>query len=116
MCLQWTDKWIAENAAFSFTPYRERATAYVVDTVQTVLHFLTLHQNFEAAMIATVNQGDDADTTGALLGMLAGARCGASRLPRRWLERLQPATRQAVTEQTVALLNLSHSMREPRHV
>jgi ADP-ribosyl-[dinitrogen reductase] hydrolase len=116
MCLQWTDKWIAENAAFSFTPYRERATAYVVDTVQTVLHFLTLHQNFEAAMIATVNQGDDADTTGALLGMLAGARCGASQLPRRWLERLQPATRQAVTEQTVALLNLSHSMREPRHV
>jgi ADP-ribosyl-[dinitrogen reductase] hydrolase len=30
-----------------------------------------------AAVVAAVNQGDDADTTGALVGMLAGARCGA---------------------------------------
>ncbi len=50
----------------------------MVDTVQTVLHFLMLHEDFEAALVATVNQGDDADTTGALVGMLAGARCGAA--------------------------------------
>jgi ADP-ribosyl-[dinitrogen reductase] hydrolase len=95
---------------FGFTPYRQRATAYVVDTVQTVLHFFNLHESFEAAMVATVNQGDDADTTGALLGMLAGARCGARQLPKRWLDRLQPATVQAITEQTRGLLALSDAL------
>jgi ADP-ribosyl-[dinitrogen reductase] hydrolase len=106
---QWTAQWVEANAVFRFTPYKDRATAYVVDTVQTVLHYFTLHQGFEAAMVATVNQGDDADTTGALLGMLAGARCGASRLPTRWLERLQSATVQAITVQTHGLLALAHA-------
>jgi len=108
-CQRWSAQWAADNPGFRFTPYRGYATAYVVDTVQTVLHFLTLHADFEAAMIATVNQGDDADTTGALVGMLAGARCGAARLPQRWLQRLQPAIVQAITAQTSDLLALSAS-------
>jgi ADP-ribosyl-[dinitrogen reductase] hydrolase len=106
----WTAQWVEANAVFRFTPYKDRATAYVVDTVQTVLHYFSLHEGFEAAMIATVNQGDDADTTGALLGMLAGARCGAAQLPRRWLERLQSATVQAITEQTRGLLELAGAL------
>jgi ADP-ribosyl-[dinitrogen reductase] hydrolase len=109
-CQQWVAQWVQANAVFGFTPYRERATAYVVDTVQTVLHYFSLHEGFEAAMVATVNQGDDADTTGALMGMLAGARCGASRLPARWLDRLQPATVQAITTQTRGLLALSQAL------
>jgi ADP-ribosyl-[dinitrogen reductase] hydrolase len=109
-CQQWIAQWVAANAVFRFTPYREYATAYVVDTVQTVLHFFTQHEGFEAALVATVNQGDDADTTGALVGMLAGARCGASRLPLRWLERLQPATVHAITLQTKGLLALSQAV------
>jgi ADP-ribosyl-[dinitrogen reductase] hydrolase len=113
-CQQWVTQWIQDNPAFNFTPYRGRATAYVVDTVQTVLHYLTQHADFEAALIATVNQGDDADTTGALVGMLAGAQCGASRLPPRWLHRLQPATVQAITDQTSGLLALAQSLKEAR--
>jgi ADP-ribosyl-[dinitrogen reductase] hydrolase len=110
-CQQWVAQWVERNAVFRFTPYKERATAYVVDTVQTVLHFFTRHESFEAAMVATVNQGDDADTTGALLSMLSGARFGAARLPLRWLERLQPATVQAITTQTKGLLALSHALK-----
>jgi ADP-ribosyl-[dinitrogen reductase] hydrolase len=98
---------VTDNPAFSFTPYRGRATAYVVDTVQTVLHFFKLHEDFEAALVATVNQGEDADTTGALVGMLAGARCGAANLPLRWLNRLQPEVVRAITEQTSGLLALA---------
>lgn len=109
-CQRWAERWTRENPAFRFTPYRGRATAYVLDTVQTVLHFLTLHEDFEDALIATVNQGDDADTTGALVGMLAGARCGASNLPQRWLHRLQPAVVQAITDQTSGLLALARSL------
>jgi ADP-ribosyl-[dinitrogen reductase] hydrolase len=105
--------WVQQHKAFAYTPYRGRATAYVVDTVQTVLHYFTLHDDFETALVATVNQGDDADTTGALVGMLAGARCGAQALPQRWLSRLQPATVRAITEQASALLALG---REPAHV
>ncbi len=112
-CQRWTERWTGENPAFRFTPYRGRATAYVVDTVQTVLHYSTLHQDFETALIATVNQGDDADTTGALVGMLAGARCGASRLPQRWLQRLQPTVVQAITDQTSGLLALAQSGASP---
>ncbi|MFZ3081997.1 ADP-ribosyl-[dinitrogen reductase] hydrolase [Rhodoferax ferrireducens] len=115
-CRHWCDLWITQNPAFGFTPYRGHATAYVVDTVQTVLHFLMLHEDFEAALVATVNQGDDADTTGALVGMLAGARCGASRLPQRWLHRLQPATVQAITDQTSGLLALAQTVKEDAHV
>ena len=93
--------------AFRFDPYPGRASGYVVDTVQTVLHFFTTHGDFEAAVVATVNQGDDADTTGALVGMLAGARCGAQALPTAWLARLQPDVRRAVTEQASAMLALA---------
>jgi ADP-ribosyl-[dinitrogen reductase] hydrolase len=106
-CQGWAAKWCHVNPAFRFVPYRGRASAYVVDTVQTVLHHLTLHDDFETALVATVNQGDDADTTGALVGMLAGARCGASRLPQRWLLRLQADTVRNITDQTSGLLALS---------
>ncbi len=111
--LHWVLDWVQQQRAFAYTPYRGRATAYVVDTVQTVLHHYTLHADFEAALVATVNQGDDADTTGALVGMLAGARCGARALPHRWLSRLQAGTVRAITEQASALLALSQ---EPAHV
>ncbi len=109
------DQWVAEEPAFRHAPYRGRATAYVVDTVQTVLHFIRAHEDVEDAVIATVNQGDDADTTGALVGMLAGARCGASRLPWRWVSRLQPATVRAITDQTSGLLALADQLSEVAH-
>ncbi|MEK8053046.1 ADP-ribosyl-[dinitrogen reductase] hydrolase [Ideonella sp. DXS22W] len=101
------DALVAAQPAFRYTPYRGRASGFVVDTVQTVLHFFTRHADMEAAVVATVNQGDDADTTGALVGMLAGARCGAAALPRRWVQRLEPAVREAITRQTTALLALT---------
>lgn len=107
------DEWVSEERAFRHTPYRGRASAYVVDTVQTVLHFIREHEDAEDAVVATVNQGDDADTTGALVGMLAGARCGASRLPWRWVSRLQPATVRAITDQTSGLLALADQLTDP---
>lgn len=110
---QWVTQWVQDQQAFRFTPYKGRATAYVVDTVQTVLHYWTRHADFEEALVATVNQGDDADTTGALVGMLAGACCGAARLPRRWLHRLPNATVQAITDQTSGLLALAPSTEVP---
>ncbi len=99
--------WATEHPRFRFDPYPGRASAYVVDTVQTVLHAFTRHADFEAAVTFAVNRGEDADTTGALTGMLAGARCGARALPQRWLSRLSPGVRRAITDQTSALLALA---------
>ena len=101
------DALVAAVPAFRYTPYPGRASGYVVDTVQTVLHFYRAHDDFEDAVVGAVNQGDDADTTGALVGMLAGARCGARGLPRDWVARLKPDVRRAITEQTAALVALS---------
>jgi len=98
---------VEETPVFNFTPYRGRASGYVVDTVQTVLHFFSAHADFEDALVATVNQGDDADTTGALVGMLAGARCGARALPARWLNRLDADVRRAIVDQAGALVALA---------
>lgn len=96
--------WTAREPAFRFQPYPGRASAYVVDTVQTVLQAYTAHAGFEEAVVAAVNCGDDADTTGALAGMLAGARGGVRALPPAWLQRLQPDVRQAVSDQASALV------------
>jgi len=101
------DAWVTAYPVFRFKPYPRRASGYVVDTVQTVLHCITQHEDFEDAVLAAVNQGDDADTTGALVGMLAGARCGAHALPQRWLRRLLPEVRQAVTAQAQALVAMA---------
>lgn len=106
-CLAIADALVAAHPAFRWQPYPGRASAYVVDTAQTVLAGFFAHDDFEAALVWTVNQGQDADTTGALQGMLAGARCGAKALPARWLDRLDRATRIAIVDQTAALLALS---------
>lgn len=98
---------IAAQPAFRFQPWPGRASGYVVDTVQTVLHCVSTHTDFEAAVTAAVNFGEDADTTGALVGMLAGARCGARALPRRWLDRLNREVVQHITDQASALVAAS---------
>lgn len=106
-CVGLSNALVQAHPAFRYSPYPGRASGYVVDTVQTVLHHFLAHEDFESALVATVNRGDDADTTGALVGMLAGARCGAARLPTQWLNKLHPGTRRAIADQTSALLALA---------
>jgi len=98
---------VAEHPAFRYSPYPGRASGYVVDTVQTVLHHFFSYEDFEECVVATVNQGEDADTTGALVGMLAGARCGERRLPARWLRALDRSIQARIRAQTAALLALA---------
>ncbi len=78
---------------FRYQPYPGLSTAYVVDTLQTVLHFLFATSSFEECLVATVNQGGDADTTGAIAGAIAGAYYGLDGIPREWMRRLDPAVR-----------------------
>ncbi len=109
-CQQEAAKLIWQYPEFGYTPYPGKSSAYIVHTLQTVLHYFFTSDNFEDCLIATVNQGDDADTTGALAGMLAGARYGLSAIPQRWLERLDQNVSEQIHLQTLKLLQLSESL------
>jgi ADP-ribosyl-[dinitrogen reductase] hydrolase len=100
------DGLVEAMGAFRFEPYRGHSSAFVVDTVQTVLHFYFATDSFADCVIATVNQGGDADTTGALAAMLAGATYGMAAIPAEWLARLDCGVAAEIRELVPALLRL----------
>ncbi|MFI3156384.1 MAG: ADP-ribosyl-[dinitrogen reductase] hydrolase [Methylococcaceae bacterium] len=107
VCKQEAEQLIAEYGEFAYNPYSGKASAYIVDTVQTVLHYFFSTGSFESCLIATVNQGGDADTTGALAGMLAGAKYGVGQIPERWLTQLDRQVAAQIRQQTMELIRLA---------
>ena len=65
-----------------------RGTGYVVASLEAALWAFARSDSFEEGALLAVNLGDDADTTGAVYGQLAGAFYGEDGIPARWLERL----------------------------
>jgi len=65
-----------------------RGSGYVVDSLEAALWCFHHTDSFEQAILAAANLGDDADTTAAVCGQVAGAFYGASGIPAPWLERL----------------------------
>ncbi len=98
---------IGIHPEFRFEPYRGLSSAYVVDTMQTVLHSFFSTQSFEACVVAAVNQGGDADTTGALAAMLAGASYGLDAIPDGWLARLDRKVAADIRAQVPELLAIA---------
>jgi ADP-ribosyl-[dinitrogen reductase] hydrolase len=72
-----------------------RGTGYVVESLEAALWCFHQTDTFEAALLKAANLGDDADTTAAICGQLAGAFYGESAIPKKWLDRL--AMRQEIT-------------------
>jgi ADP-ribosyl-[dinitrogen reductase] hydrolase len=68
-----------------------RATGYVVHTLQAALWAFHESSSFEKGALLAVNLGEDADTTGAVFGQLAGAFYGAAAIPPRWRKKLHDA-------------------------
>lgn len=64
-----------------------------VDTVEAALWCVLYARTAEEAIISAVALGDDTDTTAAVTGALAGARWGASALPRRWRDKVAWSSR-----------------------
>ena len=97
-------------AAGSFkgkSPPEIRGKGYVVDCLEAALWAFHTTESFEAGALAAVNLGDDADTTGAVYGQLAGAFYGASGIPERWLEKL--AMRELIEEYAARLAEVRPS-------
>lgn len=112
-CEAITRELVAAHPVFRFDRTPSRSSGYIVDTMRTVLHHFFREASFEACVVAVVSCGEDADTNGALAGMLAGARGGLRALPDRWLAKLDPAVRLAIERQVEGLL---HRGRRPHGV
>ena len=67
---------------------RIKGTGYVVDTLEAVLWAFHRTKDFREGALKVVNLGDDADTTGAVYGQLAGAYYGVEAIPAEWRGRL----------------------------
>lgn len=65
-----------------------RGSGYVVDSLETALWCFAQTDSFEEAILLATNLGDDADTTAAICGQLAGAFYGIDGIPVRWASRL----------------------------
>ncbi len=98
---------IAAYPNFRFNNYKGHASGYVVETMQTVFHYFFCTASFEECLVAVVNQGGDADTTGAIAGMLAGAFYGIDEAPKQWLRKLDPRVREEIERSAGQLIELS---------
>lgn len=64
------------------------SSGYVMHTLQAALWCCQHHADFKSAVLAAVNLGGDADTTGAVAGGLAGIIHGIGAIPREWINQL----------------------------
>ncbi|MBD1874693.1 ADP-ribosylglycohydrolase family protein [Nodosilinea sp. FACHB-131] len=80
-----------------------RGTGYVVDSLEAALWCFWTTESYEQAILAAANLGDDADTTAAICGQVAGAYYGESGIPTSWLKRL------AMGEQIAELADRLHT-------
>ena len=77
------------DGSFKDRDYPEiKGTGYVVDTLEAVLWAFHHSQDFRDGALKVVNLGNDADTTGAIYGQIAGAFYGVEAIPAGWRERL----------------------------
>ena len=69
-------------------PPEIRGTGYSVDALEAALWAVGGADDFRSAVLRAANLGDDADTTAAIAGQIAGARWGVSVIPADWRERI----------------------------
>jgi ADP-ribosylglycohydrolase len=101
---------IAEIARGSFKhrqPPEIQGSGYVVKSLEAALWALYHSRSFREGCLLAVNLGDDADTTGAVYGQLAGAFYGESGIPESW--RSQVAYRQLIESMADKLFALAQS-------
>ncbi len=65
-----------------------RGTGYVVQSLEAALWCFYTTDTYRDAILRAVNLGDDADTTAAICGQIAGASYGMGGIPDDWLHKL----------------------------
>lgn len=80
---------IVNGSLFHKTVDTIKGSGYVVDSLEASLYCFCKTKTFEDAVLMAVNLGDDADTTGAVTGQLAGAYYGYDAIPQHWKDKLR---------------------------
>ena len=79
---------IAEGAHARKTREQVSGSGYCVDSLEAALWCFATTDSFEHAVLTAANLGDDADTTAAIVGQIAGAHYGVDGIPARWRAKL----------------------------
>jgi ADP-ribosylglycohydrolase len=86
---------VGEIAAGSFKekqPPEILGSGYVIESLEAALWAFYHSNNFKDGCLLAVNLGDDADTTAAVYGQIAGAYYGKQNIPEEWLRKLSMRT------------------------
>jgi len=92
-------------------PPQIRGTGYVVRSLEAALWAFHHGSTFKEGCLLAVNLGDDADTTGAVYGQLAGAFYGEQAIPEFWRSRL--IFRNLIESFADRLFEISNKMKHP---
>lgn len=84
---------IADGSWRNKQPPEIKGTGYCIDALEAAIWAVAHADDFRDAVLRAANLGDDADTTAAIAGQLAGARWGAASIPAAWLGKLVAADR-----------------------
>ncbi len=93
--------------------YREKACAdiagsgYAVASLEAALWCFHQTDSFAEAVLAAANLGDDADTTAAIVGQVAGAYYGVHGIPADWLDKVW--MREHIQSTADALMHMGES-------
>ena len=84
-------KFIAEGQYKNKSETQIRGSGYVVESLEAAFWCFWQTDSFQDCVLLAANLGDDADTTAAVAGQLAGAFYGESGIPGQWLKKLAMA-------------------------
>lgn len=79
---------VANGIYFNKAESEIKGSGYVVESLEAALWCFYKTDTFETAILCATNLGDDADTTAAICGQLAGAFYGEGNIPKQWLNML----------------------------
>lgn len=99
---------VAEIAGGSFkrkSPPQIRGSGYVIHTLEAALWAFHTTESFRDGALKVVNLGEDADSTGAVYGQIAGAFYGEAGIPEQWRAKL--AMRELIEQRAGELHDLA---------
>ncbi len=96
---------VIAKGSFKFEGTQIRGSGYVVKSLEAALWAFHKSEDFRHGALLAVNLGDDADTTGAVYGQIAGAYYGEEGIPQSWREKL--AMRETMEQFADKLFELS---------
>lgn len=74
---------------FNLQPDKIKSSTYVMHTLNVVFYCFLETSNYKDCVLKAINYGEDTDTTGAIVGALAGIYYGRESIPSDWINTLE---------------------------